>query len=96
VEDISQSSTAILKRIIFSNFDKTIKEPQSNSFSIRVIYFWTILQQSINYKKESKLIQQGNQHCPLFILVVISFYLEALFPIIIAAMANAPSFNNCG
>ncbi len=38
-KDISQSFNRDFERNYFTNFDKTVKEPQSNSFSIRVIYF---------------------------------------------------------
>ena len=38
-KDISQSFNQEFEKNYFSNFDKTITQPQSNSFSIRVIYF---------------------------------------------------------
>jgi Domain of unknown function (DUF5916) len=38
-KDISESFNRDFENNYFSNFDKTIKGPQANSFSIRVIYF---------------------------------------------------------
>jgi hypothetical protein len=38
-KDISQSFNQDFEKNYFSNFDKTINSPQSNSFSVRVIYF---------------------------------------------------------
>jgi hypothetical protein len=38
-KDISESFNRDFERNYFKNFDKTINNPQANSFSVRVIYF---------------------------------------------------------
>jgi Domain of unknown function (DUF5916) len=51
-KDISESFNREFERNYLSNFDKTISGPQSNSFSVRVIYFLDYLTAKSSLKKK--------------------------------------------
>jgi Domain of unknown function (DUF5916) len=51
-KDIGESFTRDFEKGYFNNFDKTISGPQSNSFSVRVIYFLDYLTAKSSLKKK--------------------------------------------
>jgi hypothetical protein len=55
-KDISESFNREFERNYLNNFDKTISGPQSNSFSVRVIYFLDYLTAKNSLKKKKKTV----------------------------------------